>query len=524
MKRVVSIFLCVSIMISLSIGSFAAQPHRYQEQKLNERTVRFIEIDYNHQNIKPIVINAHDVMVSTESLKSMADRKGAFAAINGNYFSAYGATKYPVAANTIIKDGRIFCVADNKPVIGFKKDGSVIMDIISFKFRYYLEYSWCVPWNYNRPSTNPSAITIYTPDFGAPVEMPEGSKAVVLKDNVVQNFQQSPFTVPKGYTAVHCNKDTAYLIDQLKIGDQLTYKEEIVTKFTKPEDWEDVEYAVGAGPTLIINGQIIADPKAEGFTEPKIVTEAHPRSFIGITSDGIIKMGNINRATIAEAAQICQELKLKNAMCLDGGGSVNLYYNGKEINVGRDLNNALAFIMEKAPTGGDLLYQYKFIEGRSSTEKVLDEGGVFTREQMASIILEINGLLEDARLQKMESKFADTDQMGAWARPLIAYCAEHGILQGTGNQMFSPKSQVTGKMLAQLLLRALGYPEVQWNGVEQKMAELGLPVVNKKLTRGEAFDYIWKAITLPICSDGGILAVKLGKLKPEDLQRKNLNR
>lgn len=54
--------------------------------------------------------------------------------------------------------------------------------------------------------------------------------------------------------------------------------------------------------------------------------------------------------------------------------------------------------------------------------------------------------------------------------------------------------------------------------MEDKLRELGIPIENKELTRGEAFDYIWKAITKPICTDGGVLGVKLGKLKPGDLE------
>lgn len=519
MKKTLSLLLVFVLLFSNLPMLHAAELHRYKEQNINNRSVKFIEIDYHSKKVKPLLVTAGDVMVKTETLKSMVYRKGGFAGINGGYFSSYGATKYPYPATTLIKDGRIMTVANNKSVIGFKKDGTAVIDILSFNFEYYFgEFSWCVPWNYNRPSANESAITIYTADFGAPVDMPPGSKAVMLKDNIVQSFHSSSFTVPKGCVAVHCNKKTAYVMDKIKVGDELVYKQSILTKYTKPEDWADVEYAVGSGPALLINGYKIADPKAEGFNEPKIAYEAHARSFIGVTKDGLIRMGNINAATISEAADICKSLGLHHAMCLDGGGSVNLYHKGRAIDVGRNLNNGLVFYMSKEPTGGDKLYQYGFIKGKNPTSKVLDEGARLSREELASIILEVNGKLTDAKVTGFSPKFADNESISFWAGPLVAYCFEKGLMKGTGDNMFSPQEQVKGRMLGQLMLRALGYRDVEWADVDTKLAELGLSIADKPLTRGEAFDFIWTAITKPIMPDGEILGVKQGKLKAGEIK------
>jgi len=57
-------------------------------------------------------------------------------------------------------------------------------------------------------------------------------------------------------------------------------------------------------------------------------------------------IGNIGGASPQAAAEYCQSLGLVNAMCLDGGGSINLYYDGKKIATGRDINNGLGFIKQ----------------------------------------------------------------------------------------------------------------------------------------------------------------------------------
>jgi hypothetical protein len=124
----------------------------------------------------------------------------------------------------------------------------------------------------------------------------------------------------------------------------VSYDYEIKTTFTNPSDWNSVKVAVGAGPSLIINGQVTADGVAEGFTEAKINTNRAGRSFVGATGDGRVIIGTMASATLAEAAAACKELGLVNAMCLDGGGSVALSYEGRAIASGRNVNNALAFV------------------------------------------------------------------------------------------------------------------------------------------------------------------------------------
>lgn len=495
MKKPIGILFSLALLAASTISLQAADAHRYREKQQGEQYIKYIEIDYN-KRLKPAVVTANDVMVSTEALKSMAERKGAFAAINGGYFSSYGATKYPYAAGTLIRDGRILTVANNKSVIGFKKDGSVIMDILSFHFEYVLgEYRWCVPWNYNRPNSHENAITIYTSDFGAPIEMPAGSKAVILKDNVVQSIQTSSFSVPKDSVAVHFNVKSTYVVDKIKVGDKLIYKQKIITKYTQPEDWEGVEHAVGSGPLLMLNGYVIPNPIEEGFTDSKITTQSHARSFIGITKDNQIKMGNVDSATIAETAQICKNLGLHHAMCLDGGGSVNLYHNGSSIDVGRNLNNGLVFYMDKSMTGGDMLYKHGFIKGKSASTKRLDEAAKLSREELASIILEINGLLDEARETNLKPDFSDNAEISDWAKPIAAYVYKEKLMMGTDEKLFSPKTQVNGKMLGQIMLRALGYQDITWENVDAKLSELGLKIQNKSLSRGEAFDFIWEAIS-----------------------------
>ncbi|MDO4753536.1 MAG: phosphodiester glycosidase family protein [Bacillota bacterium] len=527
MKRLISILLVIGVSLFSMSSAFAAEIHQLKKDKIDNINVNYVEIDVQHRDIKTSVLNAKSIITTTEPFSDMVNKKGLIAAINGTYFDAYQYTQNAAAYQTIIKNGKMLRNSNGHPVFGFKSDGTAVMDILKYHIKSYNKSNknqmWCEVWRFNYPSTESDAITLYTPEYGTQVVMPEGAKAVIVENDTVTKILTENFHVPSNGYAIVVHTGLTYLVDRrIKIGDTLENKVEFVTKHTDSKEWEDVVTAVGAGPSLIINGVITANPAEEGFTEDKIVKHAAPRSFIGVTADGTVKFGNLSNATIAEAADVCKQLGLHNAMCLDGGGSVALYYDGSIVTApGRELNNALAFFIDRGPTGGEMLYKHGFIGGSSKTSMVLNEEAPLTREQLASLILEFNGLRADAEKEALNPNYKDNDKISGWAKKYVAYCEKTGLMLGTGDNKFSPLVVTKGKSLGAVMLRALGYTgekAVAWADIDKKLAELGIPIVDKELTRGEGFDYIWKVITKPICADGSILGVKLGKLKPEDIK------
>ena len=160
--------------------------------------------------------------------------------------------------------------------------------------------------------------------------------------------------------------------------------------------------------------------------------------------------------------------------------------------------------------GGERLYKAGFIKGMSDSAMALNESEPLTREQLASIILEINALKDVALIVNLSSQYSDTDEISDWARPFVAYCTQSGLMQGVGNNIFAPKSVVKGKQLGAVMLRAMGY-DVPWDDVDQKLMQLGIPIENKDLSRREAFTYIWDVITRPLCRDGSALRQNWGR-------------
>lgn len=109
-------------------------------------------------------------------------------------------------------------------------------------------------------------------------------------------------------------------------------------------NWGDVHTAIGAGPRLVVNGEVKIDAETEGFRDPKILTGGGARSGIGIKKDGSILIATIPGATMKQWAAVMLKLGAYQAMNLDGGASSGLLLKDKTITAeGRLLSNALLF-------------------------------------------------------------------------------------------------------------------------------------------------------------------------------------
>ncbi len=167
--------------------------------------------------------------------------------------------------------------------------------------------------------------------------------------------------------------------------------------------------------------------------------------------------------------------------------------------------------------GGELLYKFGFIKGTSAEKLSLDEGRMLTREELAVIITQINGSFDEAQKYGGNVSFADAGIISRYAMPFVSYVVDNKLMLGVGGGKFDPKGEVTEKQLGTVLLRALGY-DYAWGEIGLELAKLGFNSSDKAINRGEAFDYIWEAVTRPIASDGSTLGIKLGKLTDADIK------
>jgi len=92
-------------------------------------------------------------------------------------------------------------------------------------------------------------------------------------------------------------------------------------------------YALGGGPLLIKDRQVVLDAAAEKFS-PAFIRERAARSAVGRTNTGNLLMVTVHPAigrggaTLLEMAQIMQQLGAIDALNFDGGSSTTLYLGG----------------------------------------------------------------------------------------------------------------------------------------------------------------------------------------------------
>jgi hypothetical protein len=99
-----------------------------------------------------------------------------------------------------------------------------------------------------------------------------------------------------------------------------------------------METAVGGGPVLLQNSEILITNEEERMFAGKAIQDKHPRTAMGYTADGNLIIlvvqgrtpGIADGVTLPQLAQILKDLGCIEALNLDGGGSSCLLINGKE--------------------------------------------------------------------------------------------------------------------------------------------------------------------------------------------------
>ena len=106
---------------------------------------------------------------------------------------------------------------------------------------------------------------------------------------------------------------------------------------SQPSAFDQYPNAIGGGPLLIRDRSIVLNPQLEGFSKNFIQGSA-PRTAVGKTADGTWIIATMHDRvggrgpTLAETAQIMQQLGSVDALNLDGGSSSSLYLGGQLLN------------------------------------------------------------------------------------------------------------------------------------------------------------------------------------------------
>jgi len=261
----------------------------------------------------------------------MANRTGAIAGINGDYFEINGPGR-PIAMVKI--DGRLWQSPTYYAVLGITASGHITIGPESFSGRIIDGTA-----NHALSSVNiygdarRGGIVLITPALGAPISTQGDTLAFLrptatLNKFIVQSISSNIPTLPalsNQYVLIEGRQVGSWLATNLHTGTPLQ-----ITEAIAPHN--NLVSALGGGPMVIKNGVIYHDPNAPLPGQSAI---RNPLTAVGVTRDGthaifIVFDGRKTGpwrsvgVTYNEAAQYMLIHNCYQAMLFDTGGSFEL--------------------------------------------------------------------------------------------------------------------------------------------------------------------------------------------------------
>jgi len=295
--------------------------------------VSLLDSDLTNPSVCMSVVQAHDQLISSdETVSSMANRTGALAGINGDYFEMNGPGR-PIAM--VMRDGQLLQSPTYHHVLGVTPAGALTISVPSFSGRVITAYASHVLNSVNiYNDAAKGGMVLITPALGATITvkgytvaylrlMPDTSDAFVVQ-SIQTNIVKLPALSGK-YALIAGGNTGKWLASNLYAGGEI-----MLTRHISPDD--NLLQAIGGGPQIVRNGALYHDPD---LLTPHMMTTPNPLSVVGITRDGKHALFAVFDGRFADskkskgltpidAANYMLAHGAFQAMLFDGGGSSEL--------------------------------------------------------------------------------------------------------------------------------------------------------------------------------------------------------
>lgn len=319
--------------------------YRIRDRK-GPNQIRVLEVD-PRSNLTIDVELANDRIPGHERTSSMASRRKAVAAINGDYTLRPSDEFAGRPVHTFAEDARLV----TSPLL-FGRNFALAQDeSIAFvghpRFRAELRQAdsgevWRINgWN-DAPSTE--TFTVLSPEGGRAYRPPRNACSARL-------FPEGPVTWGEGQVGISQN----FTVDEVKCGPDRLWRRGgfIVTsliggkkalkilesimagesvRLSWTTGWPGIVDTIGGNPSLMENGVVTADNCTGSY-----FCDRNPRTGMGITDDGKILLVTVDGRQpgwsvglrILAFAKLMRRLGATSALNLDGGGSTTMWLQGK---------------------------------------------------------------------------------------------------------------------------------------------------------------------------------------------------
>ncbi len=284
----------------------------------------------------------HNRGLGLQTVKAMAERRKAVAAINGGFFME---GKFEGAPVHIFKKGSQW-LSDpfhNRGAIGWADGGKkAIVGRLGMKWELEIAGVRFPISRVNKPRNYRNAILYTSALYDSTLNSARGTEIIISNGQVVEvkkNVSNAPIP-PDGFiysVGAESGIDTSFI----RLGDLVTLRYEFIShdinsnNTIENTEWGNMEYILGGTPVLIADGKI-----AKNFyideTAREFIDVPHARTAVGLLADGtwvmaVVDGGNPFHSfgmTIPQLADFMYSLGAVTALNLDGGGSSTLYFKG----------------------------------------------------------------------------------------------------------------------------------------------------------------------------------------------------
>lgn len=289
-------------------------------------------------------VRALDDGVGRETVASIAQRKGALAAVNGGFFRIGG--RYDGEPDGILEIQRQWFsdpAVNARGAIGWSHGGMTArIGRVGMKWQLHSRGKTYPVDGINRPRGPAEAILYNWVFHRTTLTDPGGVEFQLARDRITGIWREGNARIPADGYVYSVGPQSAVPLDELKVraATKLDYRieaEKSPAGLAEPE-WRTMEYVVGGMPALFIKRSLIFESNSErmraGFAD-----ERHPRTAVGLRADGtwvfVVVDGRQPELSVGmnlkELSDLMLSLDCVDALNLDGGGSSTIYYQGKVV-------------------------------------------------------------------------------------------------------------------------------------------------------------------------------------------------
>ncbi|SHH39527.1 phosphodiester glycosidase family protein [Thermosipho atlanticus] len=286
--------------------------------------VNYLHVDPKKAEISPIISSKG--IGTREDLREMIKNSRCIAGINANYFDP--STNIPI--DLVIKDGKL--LSDKfglRPVFIITYDNEVFIKRILVELNVYINDLLFLVKGVN---TNAKGeVLLYTEEYKLPIPYDSEKNYFLIQEGRIVDTEYYKYVPDASMILTISKKYDKYLTD-VDVGTNVKFV--LNTDFPFP-----IKHAIGAGPLLLQNGNLLPDPSTEKVSYGNgIAFSKTNRTIIAITKDNkvdfIIIEGYNNGPGMNYdmAADFLLKKGYFSAMMLDGGGSSAMVINEKVVN------------------------------------------------------------------------------------------------------------------------------------------------------------------------------------------------